>query len=131
MDHWQRIEAAVSGGKTDRAPVALWRHFPEDDQDAAKLAARTVEWQRAWDFDLVKFMPSGTYSVEDWGAKSVYEGATNGARAISVTGVKRAEDWRKLKPLDPKKGVLGEQNRALALAAKELEGAVPILQTVF
>ena len=69
MDHWTRIEAAIAGQPTDRVPVALWRHFPVDDQDPAKLAARTLEWQRAWDFDLVKFMPSGTYSVEDWGAK--------------------------------------------------------------
>lgn len=40
MDHWQRIEAAIAGQATDRVPVALWRHFPGDDQDAAKLAAR-------------------------------------------------------------------------------------------
>src|SRR5258706_7116847 len=131
MDHWARIEAAVAGRAVDRIPVALWRHFPEDDQDAGKLAARTLEWQRVWDFDLVKFMPSGTYSVEDWGAKSVFDGAANGARAIVESGVKRPEDWRRLARLDPAKGVLGEQNAALARAAKELGGSVPILQTVF
>jgi len=131
MDHWARIEAAIAGRPVDHVPVALWRHFPVDDQDPARLAARTVEWQRVWDFDLVKFMPSGTYSVEDWGAKSVYEDAANGARAISVPGVKRPEDWRRLPRLDPGKGVLGAQNEALARAAKELGGSVPILQTVF
>ena len=131
MDHWTRVEAAIAGQPADRVPVALWRHFPGDDQDPGRLAARTVEWQRAWDFDLVKFMPSGTYSVEDWGAKSVYEGAANGARAIAAPGVKRAEEWRRLPRLDPRKGVLGAQNAALASAAKELRGAVPILQTVF
>lgn len=131
MDHWTRIEAAIAGQPADRVPVALWRHFPADDQDPAKLAARTLEWQRAWDFDLVKFMPSGTYSVEDWGAKSVFEGAANGARAIREPGVKRAGEWRRLPRLDPHKGVLGAQNRALARAAAELRGAVPILQTVF
>ena len=131
MDHWERIEAAVAGERTDRVPVALWRHFPSDDQDPGRLAALTLEWQRAWDFDLVKFMPSGTYSVEDWGAQSVYEGAANGARAISVPGVRSPEDWRRLPRLDPKKGVLGAQNEALARARKELRGEVPILQTVF
>jgi uroporphyrinogen decarboxylase len=131
MDHWNRIEAAIAGQPTDRVPVALWRHFPVDDQDPHRLAALTLAWQRAWDFDLVKFMPSGTYGVEDWGAKSVYEGAGNGARAISDPGVERAEDWRRLARLDPRKGVLGAQNEALALAAKELRGATPILQTVF
>lgn len=131
MDHWQRIEAAIAGGETDRIPVALWRHFPVDDQDAGKLALRTLEWQRAWDFDLVKFMPSGTFSVEDWGAKSAWEGLWNGARAITVPGVSAPDDWRKLPRLDPKKGVLGAQNDALRTAAKALGGSVPILQTVF
>ena len=131
MDHWARIEAAIAGQPTDRVPVALWRHFPVDDQDPDRLAALTVEWQRSWDFDLVKFMPSGTYSVEDWGAKSVFEGAANGARAISDPGVKRAGDWRRLPRLDPRKGVLGAQNEALARAAKELRGSAPLLQTVF
>ena len=131
MDHWKRIEAAISGASTDRLPVALWRHFPDDDQNAHKLAARSLEWQRKWDFDLVKFMPSGTYGVEDWGARSVFEGAANGARAISVPGVTQAEEWRRLKRLDVAKGVLAAQNESLALVAKDLRGEVPILQTVF
>jgi uroporphyrinogen decarboxylase len=131
MDHWGRIEAAIAGTAVDRVPVALWRHFPGDDQDPGKLAARTLAWQRAWDFDLVKFMPSGTYSVEDWGARSAFEGAPNGARVVTEPGVRRPEDWLALPRLDPRKGVLGAQNEALALAARELGGAVPILQTVF
>jgi uroporphyrinogen decarboxylase len=131
MDHWRRIEAAIAGEATDRVPVALWRHFPIDDQDPGKLAALTVRWQRDWDFDLVKFMPSGTYGVEDWGARSVYEPTFNGARAIAVPGVRRSEDWRRLPRLDPAKGVLGAQNQALAGAARELRGEAPLLQTVF
>ena len=131
MDHWARIEAAVAGRAVDRVPVALWRHFPHDDQDPGKLAARTIEWQRAWDFDLVKFMPSGTYSVEDWGARSAYEDAPNGARAITRPGVNSAAEWKRLARLDPRKGMLGDQNKALARAASELRDSVPILQTVF
>lgn len=131
MGHWSRIEAAIAGAATDRPPLALWRHFPHDDQDAHKLAARALEWQRKWDFDLVKFMPSGTYGVEDWGAKSVYEGAANGARAVVVPGLAKSEQWRRLARLDVAQGVLGAQNQSLALVAKELRGEVPILQTVF
>lgn len=131
MNHFERIDAAISGAKPDRIPVALWKHFPVEDQDPGKLAALTVAWQRKYDFDLVKFMPSGTYSVEDWGAKSAFEGADNGARAVVVPGVRGPEDWCKLKRLDPAKGVLGAQNDALRAAAKDLGGTVPILQTLF
>jgi len=131
MDHWQRIEAAAAGEPVDRPPVSLWRHFPEDDLDPAKLAGHMVAWQRAWDFDLVKFMPSGTYGVEDWGAVTEYQGAANGARAVVKTGLARAGDWARLARLDPRKGVLGREVEALRLAARELGGGAPILQTVF
>jgi uroporphyrinogen decarboxylase len=130
MNHWQRIEASITGAATDRIPVSLWRHYPIDDQDPGKLARHMVEWQRRWDFDLVKFMPSGTYGVEDWGAESAFEGAKNGARVINRAGVNRAEDWSTLAKLDVRKGVYGAQNDALRMAAPEL-GAVPILQTIF
>ncbi len=112
-------------------PVALWRHFPVDDQDPGKLAAHTIAYQRAWDFDLVKFMPSGTYGIEDWGAKTAYEGLENGARVVTQVGLRTPEDWRRLANLDVRKGVYGAQNAALAAAAKELKDAAPILQTVF
>jgi uroporphyrinogen decarboxylase len=131
MDHWQRIEAAIAGEAVDRVPISLWRHFPDDDQDPRKLAAHMVSWQREWDFDLVKFMPSGTYGVEDWGARTAYQGAANGARVVLVPGVARAEDWAKLPRLDAGRGAYGQANEALALAARELGGAAPILQTVF
>jgi uroporphyrinogen decarboxylase len=90
-----------------------------------------VQWQRRWDFDLVKFMPSGTYGVEDWGAVTAYRHAANGAREVVQPGVRRVEDWAALRTLDTRSGVYGMQNQALALAAKDLGGRVPILQTVF
>jgi len=131
MNPWQRIEAAIAGSVTDRPPVALWRHFPEDDQHPDKLTAHTLDWQRKWDFDLVKFMPSGTYGVEDWGAISAYRGGANGAREVVVPAVTRTEDWLRLHDLDVRQGSYGRQNQALAAAARQLNGAVPMLQTVF
>ncbi|MCC6532119.1 MAG: uroporphyrinogen decarboxylase [Burkholderiales bacterium] len=131
MNHWTRIEAALEGRAVDRLPLSLWRHFPEDDTDPGKLAAHMVRWQRRWDFDLIKFMPSGTYSVEDWGARTAYQNAANGARAVISPGVRRAEDWPALARLDPARGVLGQQLAALRMAKAELGDGAPILQTVF
>lgn len=131
MNHWQRVEAAILGAPTDHAPVALWRHFPEDDQHVDKLVAQTLDWQDRWQFDLVKFMPSGTYGVEDWGAVSAFRGAANGAREVVTPAVVCTDDWLRLEPLDVRKGSYGRQNQALGAAAKTLGGAVPLLQTVF
>lgn len=131
MDHWQRVEAALAGAAVDRPPIALWRHFPDDDQHVDQLVAHTLDWQRRWDFDLVKFMPSGTYGVEDWGAVSAYTGQANGARVVTQPAVVRTEDWLRIGDLDVRRGVYGRQNEALRGAARELRGTVPILQTVF
>ncbi len=36
MNKRERLEAAIAGQSVDRVPVALWRHFPGDDQDPAR-----------------------------------------------------------------------------------------------
>lgn len=131
MDHWQRLASAIRGEATDQMPVALWRHFPDDDLDPDKLVAHMLAWQDKWDFDLVKFMPSGTYGVEDWGCVTAFRGAANGAREVTSPAVVHTEDWLRLRELDVKKGSYGRQNQALAATAKALGGRVPILQTIF
>jgi uroporphyrinogen decarboxylase len=131
MNHWERVQAAIAGEEVDRPPIALWRHFPDDDQYVDKLAAHTLAWQDRWQFDLVKFMPPGTYGVEDWGAVSAYRGAPNGTRVVVKPAVVRAADWRNIRDLDVRQGSYGRQNQALAAVAEKLDGTVPILQTVF
>jgi uroporphyrinogen decarboxylase len=131
MTHWERVRAAVAGQAVDRPPVSLWRHFPEIDLDPVKLAEASIRWQHTYDFDLVKFMPAGTYGVEDWGATTAYLGSPVGTRAVTRPGLTTAEDWPRLARLSPKAGRLGLEVKALSLAAEALKGEVPILQTVF
>jgi uroporphyrinogen decarboxylase len=131
MTHWERVEAALKGDEVDRPPLSLWRHWPGEDATAEGLTAATVRWQEAHGFDLVKFMPTGTYSVEDWGAETTYVHGPLGTRTITAPGLTAAEDWPRLEALDVTKGFLGQQNEALRLAAEALAGSVPILQTVF
>ncbi|MCZ7669995.1 MAG: uroporphyrinogen decarboxylase family protein [Chloroflexi bacterium] len=50
----KRLEAVIAGEKPDRIPVALWRHWPGDDQDAQALAAAHLQWQTQYDWDLLK-----------------------------------------------------------------------------
>ena len=131
MTHWERLTASIAGQVVDRTPASLWRHFPEIDLDPARLAKAVVHWQQTYDFDLVKFMPAGTYGVEDWGATSAYLGAPTGTRTVTKYGVTAAEQWPRLARLSPQAGRLGQEVKALSLAAAALKGEVPILQTVF
>jgi uroporphyrinogen decarboxylase len=131
MTHWERVEAALKGDAVDRPPVSLWRHWPGEDNTAEGLAAATVKWQKAHDFDLIKFMPTGTYSVEDWGAVTTYAHNPSGTRTVTAPGLTKVEEWPGLEALDVTKGFLGQQNEALRLTAEALADSVPILQTVF
>ena len=50
MSDWskrKRLEATINGQQPDRPPVALWRHWPGDDQQADALAAAHLKWQNA------------------------------------------------------------------------------------
>ena len=69
MSKQERLRATLSGERADRVPVALWRHFPGDDQDPDELAASTVAFQRQYDFDFIKVTPASSFCVRDWGLR--------------------------------------------------------------
>ncbi len=69
----------------DRPPVALWRHWPGDDQDAAALATAHLKWQRDYDWDVLKVSPASSYSVVDWGVVDRWEGHIEGTRVYVQT----------------------------------------------
>jgi uroporphyrinogen decarboxylase len=131
MTKTERLQAAIRGEAVDRPPVALWRHFPGDDQRPEDLAAETVAFQRRYDFDFVKVTPASSFCLRDWGARDVWLGDMEGTREYTVYPIQAAEDWRNLRPLDPTQGALGAQLRALRLIAHDLVGEVPFIQTIF
>lgn len=131
MNHRQRLEATLSGAPTDHVPVALWRHFPVDDQSAATLAEAVLEFQRVYDFDFVKVTPASSYCVKDWGVQDEWRGSTEGTRDYTRYVIHHPDDWVKLQPLDPYQGALGEQLSCLQWIISELEPHTPVIPTIF
>jgi uroporphyrinogen decarboxylase len=132
MTSRQRLEACLSGAPTDRPPVSLWRHFPVDDQTPEGLAAATLDFQNAFQFDFVKVTPASSFCLKDWGAQDAWQGASEGTRSYTRRVIHSPEDWRKLKPLDPNQGYLGAQLACLRLLAVALRSQqVPLVQTIF
>lgn len=127
----KRLEAAIDGEAVDRLPVALWRHWPGDDQDAAALAAAHLKWQADYDWDLVKIGPASSYSVVDWGVHDRWEGHIEGTRTTTHLPVKSPADWEALRPTDPTQGMLAEQIKALQLVGEGLRGTAPFIATIF
>jgi uroporphyrinogen decarboxylase len=134
MTDWskrKRLEATLAGERPDRIPVALWRHWPGDDQDAAALAAAHLQWQRDYDWDLLKVGPASSYPVVDWGVEDRWVGHIEGTRERTYHPVQAPVDWGLLQPLDPARGMLATQIEALQLINQALGEEVPVIATVF
>jgi len=131
MTKRERLTAAIQGRQVDRMPVALWRHWPVDDQQPADLAWATISFQKRYDFDFVKVTPASSFCVRDWGASDEWHGHYHGTRDYGPRVVSDIEDWYLLKPLDPTQGALGAQLQVLRLLRQGLGPDVPIIQTIF
>ncbi len=129
--HRQRLEAALRGEILDRPPVALWRHFPIDDQNPESLAAATLHWQSIYQWDLVKVSPASSFCLKDWGAQDVWEGLAEGSRRYTKRVISAPEDWLKLKVLDADAPQLAAQLTCLRLLRERLPASEPIIQTIF
>jgi uroporphyrinogen decarboxylase len=129
--HRERIEALLAGQMLDRPPVALWRHFPVDDQTPETLAAATLQWQKTYDWDLVKVTPASSFCLKDWGVEDQWKGHTEGTRAYTKRAVFSLEDWSQLTVLDADSPQLAAQLKCLSLLRNELGPDVPLVQTIF
>jgi uroporphyrinogen decarboxylase len=124
------VYAALDGSRIDRPPVALWRHFPQQDQRAETLADSHVAFQRAYDWDFLKITPMSGYYGDDWGLRTSYRPNREGVRTYIDRPIKRDTDWPKLKRLDVTTGVYGRELKALRLMRKALPDDL-LLVTIF
>ena len=129
--HRERLETCLSKGELDRPPVAFWRHFPVDDQTPEGLAAATLNFQRTFDFDLVKVTPQSSFCLEDWGSGEEWQGSTEGTYTYTERAIQHPDEWARLPVLDPHKGRLAKQLTALRLITEELGPDTPVIQTIF
>lgn len=127
----ERLERAIQGSEVDRVPVALWRHWPGDDQRAADLAEATVAFQRRWDFDFVKVTPASSFCLTDYGVQDRWVGSLEGTREYTRRAVERTLDWTELRVLEPDRGALARQLDVLRMLKDAFGDEVPFIQTVF
>lgn len=134
MTSKQRIYKAIKGEPVDRTPFSLWRHFPEVDQKAESFAKAVIEFQKKFEFDLVKVTPASGYFPEAFGAKFIpskdKKGQQESARKCISYPIKNYQGWRNLPILDINQGILGREIKALKLIKKGIDKNIPIVQTV-
>lgn len=131
MSRRERLVATFAGQPVDRPAVALWRHFPGDDQRLDDLAAATLQWQALYDWDFIKVSPASSFCLVDWGAEDRWVGGDEGNREYTRRVIQQPQDWAALPELDPHAGRLADQLRALALIRAGVGNETPFIQTIF
>ena len=129
--HRERIQACFRGETTDRTPIALWRHFPVDDQNPETLAASTLHFQNTYDFDIVKVTPASSFAVKDWGVEDQWMGDAEGSRRYTKRIIQEPGDWEKLASLEPNSPHLAGQLACLRLIRQNLSPETPLIQSIF
>lgn len=132
ITHRERIQACIQNERTDRTPIALWRHFPDEDQNPESLAKATLEFQKTYDFDIVKVTPASSFMVKDWGVRDEWQNNPEGSRTYTKHVIKTPQDWETLKLLDPLTSPhLSGQLTCLRSIKENLAPETPLIQTVF
>jgi uroporphyrinogen decarboxylase len=132
MEKRTRLERAIAGESVDRVPVALWRHFPGDDQRAADFARALIGFQRQFDWDFVVVQPSHNFSVIGYGLQDSWQGSVTGRRDIIRRVINRSLDWTELRPLTPERSGMGKQIECLRLLEEAFTSEyIPFIQVIY
>jgi len=127
----ERVDAALQGNQVDRVPASMWGHDFEREWDANLLAEAMVENFTRYNWDYMKVNPRACYHVEGWGVKVRPSGEKYKAPIFEGTPIKSSSDWKRIRPLEPDQGALGEQLRALQLINHSIAYDAYFVQTIF
>lgn len=131
MTHRERIRATLDGGPTDRPPISLWHHFPGEDETARALAGATIQFQRRYDVDLVKLMPTGMYPAIDYGVAVRPSNDDIGTTRFVAGPIHGPGDWARLPAASPARGALAREVDAIRLVRAALGRDAVVIQTIF
>jgi uroporphyrinogen decarboxylase len=131
MNKKERVDAALRGDQVDRIPASMWGHDFEREWGAQSLAEAMVENFTLYDWDFMKVNPRACYHVEGWGVKVRPSGDKYTAPIFEDTPIKSSSDWKRIRPLEPDRGALGEQLRALQLINHAIGFDAYFVQTIF
>ena len=133
MTRRERIRAAINREPVDRVPYAVWRHFPAVDTSPAGLAQSTLRFHERYGSDFLKITPAGGYAVEAWGCVEEDEVRPDGHRACARCAVRDADDWKKIRPLDPgaAPGYVEQIETIVRLGFDRRLGDAPVVPTLF
>lgn len=131
MNKKERVDAALRGEQVDRVPASMWGHDFEREWNVQSFAEAMVENYTRYDWDYMKVNPRACYHVEGWGVRVRPSGEKYKPPVFEDTPIKSSSDWKRIRPLEPDQGALGEQLRALQLINHSIGYDAYFVQTIF
>lgn len=131
MTREERIKAAIAGEDVDRVPINVWKHFSRFDQDPVSLAQAQLDFLEKFDFDFIKMMPFGLYSVQDWGAKIEIYCDPLKEPVVAESPIRSLEDYKAVEPLRADHGTWGKQLELAQHISRRIAPHTPFAQTIF
>lgn len=131
VDGRERVEAAISLEVADRPPFGLWGHSYIEEWSASKLANTTIDRQRRFAWDFVKFQPRASCFAEAFGSRYRPSGNRLERPALITPAIRDIGDWPAIPQANAQDGPLAEQVESIGIVALELSPSVPVIQTVF
>ncbi len=131
MNKKERVDAALRGDPVDRVPASMWGHDFVREWNVQTFTEAMIENFTRYDWDFLKVNPRASYAVEDWGVKVRPSGEKYKEPVFESTPIRTSSDWRRLRPLDPDRGVLGEQLKALQLLNHAVGYDAYFVETIF
>jgi uroporphyrinogen decarboxylase len=131
MNKKERVDAALRGDVVDRVPTSMWGHDYTREWNVHTFVEATVENFTRYDWDYMKVNPRAVYHVQDWGVKARPSGEPYKGPVFESSPIRGASDWKRIRPLEPDQGVLGEQLRALQLINHSIGYDAYFVQTIF
>lgn len=131
MNKKERVDAALRGDAVDRVPASMWGHDFTREWNVNSFVEAMVENFTRYDWDYMKVNPRAVYHVQDWGVKARPSGEPYKGPVFESSPIRGAADWKRIRPLEPDQGALGEQLRALQLINHSIGYDAYFVQTIF
>jgi uroporphyrinogen decarboxylase len=115
MTRRERIQAAVRCAEVDRVPYSFWYHFTcLEDKAGEEFIAAEIDFATRHEVDFLKVMHDEPYDMP-----------------ASLPAIAEPGDWRRIEPLDVRRGHFGRHLDALKRIRAGLPDDRPIVDTCF
>lgn len=112
MDKRTRVLNAMNKKEVDHVPVGFWFHFSGEETMGDACVQAHLKYYRETDLDFVKIMCDGYFPYP-------------------LPEIRKAEDWKKLKPLDADHPFIREQVERAKAVVKEIGAERCVFYNVF